>query len=208
MPRAAPALETHAPPVLDHATEWRDAWVTSDETIGSCTELRISGCVVRDVRFTGADLGALHVDNTIFERCDFTGVVAESIDLVRSELRDCRMDACSVTGGRWHEVAIQRCTMRDASLRSTTWQHAEFIEVVLARADFTNAAFEQTSFERCDLSEALFWSAALAGVSFPGCRLDAVRGGLAFRGTRIDAAQIFDVARTLFEGLDIAVLDD
>jgi len=45
-----------------------------------------------------------------------------------TEWRDCRMDAFSANGGRWHDVAIERCTMRDVSLRGTTWQHAEFVE--------------------------------------------------------------------------------
>lgn len=129
--------------MLDNATEWRDAWVTSDDTIASCRELSISGCVVRDVRFTGADLGALHVDNTIFERCDFT-----------------------------------------------------------------NATFEHACFERCDLTEAQFWHASLGGASFPGSRLDAVRGGLAFRGARIDLTQVTDVALKVFEGLEIVVVEE
>lgn len=193
--------------MFDDGTEWRDSLVTSDETIASVTELWISGCVVRGVSFTGADLGAFHADNTVFERCDFTGVVADSIDIVQSELRDCRMDAFSANDGRWHDVAIERCTLRDASLRNTTWQHAELVEVVFARADFTNATFEQASFERCDLTEALFWHASLGGVSFPACRLDAVRGGLAFRGTRLELAQVNDVAMTVFEGLEIVVDD-
>jgi uncharacterized protein YjbI with pentapeptide repeats len=204
-PRTAAVRETHTRGVLDDATEWRDSWVTSDETITSCSELWISGCVVRDVRFTGADLGALHVDNTVFERCDFSGVVADSIDVVQCELRDCRMDAFSANDGRWHDVAIERCTLRDAYLRNTTWQNAELVEVMLTRADFTNAAFEQASFERCDLTEAQFWHASLGGVAFPGCRLEAVRGGLAFRGTRLDLAQVTDVALTVFEGLEIVV---
>jgi uncharacterized protein YjbI with pentapeptide repeats len=207
-PRTAAVRETHARGVLDNATEWRDAWVSSDETIASCSELWISGCVVRDVRFTGADLGAFHVDNTIFERCDFSGVVADSIDVVQSELRDCRMDAFSANGGRWHDVAIERCTLRDVSLRGTTWQHAELAEVMFTRADFTNATFEHARFERCDLTEAQFWHASLGGVSFPGSRLDAVRGGLAFRGTRIELNQVTDVALTVFEGLEIVVVEE
>jgi uncharacterized protein YjbI with pentapeptide repeats len=204
-PRSTAAHETHARGVLDVGTEWRDSWVTSDDTIESCVELWISGCVVCDVRFTGAELGAFRADNTVFERCDFTGVVADAIDVVQCELRDCRMDAFSANEGRWHDVAIERCTLRDAYLRNTTWQNVELVEATLTRADFTNAAFEQASFERCDLTEAPFWHASLGGVAFPGCRLDAVRGGLAFRGTRLELAQVTDVALTVFEGLDIVI---
>jgi uncharacterized protein YjbI with pentapeptide repeats len=206
-PRASATRDLHIDGAVADTTEWRDACVTSDDVIGSTSELWISGCTVRDVRFTGAELRELRVDNTVFERCDFSGVIAESIDLVQCELRECRMDALVANDGRWHDVLVEQCTMRDASLRFTGWQHAAFVDVVLAGADLTNATFEQTTFERCDCTGAQFWHASLAGTGFPGCRLEGVRGGAAFAGTRLEVAQILDVAPTVFEGLGIEIVD-
>lgn len=208
-PRCASAQPGSIPPFADDDAEWSDLVVEGLDLSGIvAATLTITGCVLRDVSLTGASIGELRIANSVFERCELSGFSADRLEVAQSEFRGCRMDGAVVGGGRWLDVGVLECSAREASMRMTTWQRAEFVDSVMPRVDFTEADLGAASFEGCDLGGAQFWGATMLGVTLRGSALGGVRGGLAFRGARIDALQITDIGRTLFEGLDIVVLDD
>lgn len=206
-PRVAPS--TARTIVLDvvENDEWRDALIDATTALWSVRSVRISGCVLRGVRFTGAELVQVELDNTVLEDCDLSGAVADGLQLVQCELRGCRLDGIDAGRNRWSDVALVDCSLRDASLRSSRWQRVDVTGSVAVGADLSGLECEHVTFTRCDLSGVQFWHASLAGTSFPGCQLEGVRGGTAFRGTRLEATQILDVAPTVFEGLGIEIVD-
>jgi uncharacterized protein YjbI with pentapeptide repeats len=204
-PRVAPSAARILSGALDAGDEWRDLTITGDAAGVVAGSLTIVGCVLRGVVLTGAGLDRLSLTNCVLEDCELTGVAADRIDVLQCELLRCRMDAFDGGRGRWRDVALRDCTLRDASLRMTTWQHAALTDTRLSNADFTGATFDDVAFTGCDLRGATFWDASLGGVELYGSDLDRLRGGLALRGVRIDAVQLVDVARAVFEALDIEV---
>lgn len=164
-PRLAPVDTRTIDGTLEDHDEWRDATIDGDASGAVARAVAITGCLLRNVRLTGADLEALSISNSVLEDCELSGVMAERLELSQCELVRCRMDGLVAGRGRFRDVRFVECALRDSSLRMTTWQRSELHEVELARADFTGAVFDDAcSFTRCDLSGALFWDTTMAGV--------------------------------------------
>ena len=83
-----------------------------------------------------------------------------------------------------------------------------FRDCLLTGADLSGADLRGARFERCDLTEAELREARLEGAVFDSCRLEAIRGALSLRGTRMRWEDIVGLAGAFAAELRIELIPD
>lgn len=64
----------------------------------------ISGCRISGTAFVGTELIRARVNDTLFERCDMSGVILAHAVLTRVEFHDCRLSGADLSAGHWRDV--------------------------------------------------------------------------------------------------------
>lgn len=206
------------PPRLD-ALEPVDAESVVDDDEWSGLEIRgsarrdggsleIDGCRLVGVALVGSTVERLRVTDTVFEDCDLSGLVAEESDLLRVELRGCRMRGLVLPQSRWRDVRIDGASLDEASLRLASAGRVEITGSSLRDVDLYGAELADAALRSCDLTGVELSSAHLRGTHLQGSTLVGLRGADALRGVVIDPAQVHQVALGILAALEIVVDDD
>ncbi len=170
--------------------------------------LELDECRLVGVSLVGSVLERLRATDVLFEDCDLSGVAVDAADLLRVELRGCRLRGVVLPQARLHDVRIVGGTLDEASLRLASGSRVEITGSSLREADLYGIELTESSLTGCDLTGAELSAARLPGARLHGSVLDGVRGAEGLRGVVIDSGQLHALALRVFAALDIEVDDD
>lgn len=164
----APRLPKALAPLEDKEALLRDEYgdpasITGAEICVSAvgcdlSKLELSGCLVRNCRFSGADMFGASFTDTVFEQCDFSNCV----------LRDAYFSRCEFLG----------CKLTGADPAGVVMKHTAFRDCMLRLANFSGMNADTAVFEGCDLSDAVFRECKLRRFEMSNCSL---RGAVVFK---------------------------
>lgn len=129
----------------------------------------LTDAVIRDCRFTGAQLTGGCLDRAYVERCDFERVRLEQGSLMGTVIKDCHFSGAQLDG-----VQAQRASVHGG----------DFSAISATDADFSAANWSACRLERADFSLAQLGDASFSGVQAPG---SVFRGAL-LQGLRLTSA--------------------
>jgi uncharacterized protein YjbI with pentapeptide repeats len=121
-------------------------------------------------------------------RADFSGQVAEDI-----EISGCRLTSTSFSGAqlpraRLSDTVFERCDLSAAVLSQATLTRVEFADCRLSGADLSGARLQDVLFSECRLVDVNLRMAAGARVRFDGCNL----AGAGLYAAQLPGACLFD----------------
>jgi uncharacterized protein YjbI with pentapeptide repeats len=174
--------------------------VTEDPVIGGC---RLTGAAL-----VGTDLIRARVNDTVFERCDLSGVILSRAVLTRVQFDDCRLSGADLSGAKLRDVGFHECRLVDASFRMASGDRVRFERCDLSRADLYAAELPGAYLFHSNLSETEISKATLTGARFHGSTVERISGIEALRGGTIGSTQIMPVAFQLLAVMGITVDDE
>ena len=128
------------------------------------------GMLLRDLDFSGMDLGEAGFQNARLERCRFVGsdlsyalfggAVAVDCDFTRAVLAGASLDAGDFRGCRFDGATISRAILNASDFRGTS---------------FRGADLNRSGIVHCDLRGAVFDGAKLGDATFANCRVEGAR---------------------------------
>lgn len=186
--------------------EWNDERVVGVDLAGADAEhVRIGGCELRDVAFTGAHLHRCALTDVRLVGCDLSGAFVGESQWLRVELRNCRMAGFVVSQSRLRHVRFTEAKIDGGDFRLVSAENLAFVDCALADADFYEANLTRVSFEQCDLRRAHFAGVTAHELRLHGSDVEGVRGAASLKGTSITAAQVHPLALSLFAELGISI---
>ena len=172
------------------------------QTNGRRKTLRIEGCLLERVHWSGGEFESIVWKDVRLVGCDLANVRARRIALTRVELVDCRLAGFSATALDWQDVLIRNGDMRYAVVRDGRFRSCEFDRCNWQDADLQNADLTGSVFRSCDLNRADFQGATLQNADFRGSQVGGMLArGNDLRGAIVDPSQAMEFARIL--GLQI-----
>ncbi|MEO6120941.1 MAG: pentapeptide repeat-containing protein [Acidimicrobiales bacterium] len=212
-PRLARALrpvDVAVDAAQDGELDWEAALVTGSFPADrpDADILDVAASTVVGVRLAGAAFRRVSITDTVFDRCDLSGVLLGTASLSRVELRDCRLSGLNLGGAQLTDVRLVGCRMDGASLRMASGQHLCFEDCGMAGSDFTGATFARARLFDCDLTGAVFSQARLDGARLHGSTLEAIIGGGALRGVVIGSGQLLSMAMLALAAMGVRIDDD
>jgi len=196
------------PVVLTDEASWDSLELTGSFVGQTAAHVDVTGCSLRGVALTGAEIDRLRLVDSVLEDCELSGAVLTRLSVVRVEFHRCRLSSLTATGATWKDVRFTDCKLDQANLRMTTWESSSFESCILVDAEFGSANLKGTRLHSCDLTGADFSAAKMDGASLHDSILERVRGGEAFRGVHIGTDQVLPLAFSVFSALSIRIDDD
>ena len=90
---------------LTGAAQLEDAWVRAGSLEGQdVRELRLRGCIVEGVAFSGAQIRSARWRDARFVRCDFSNARILGLEGVRVEFVDCRLTGIKALESKMEDV--------------------------------------------------------------------------------------------------------
>ena len=193
---------------LSDDVHWEGLSVGADFSGQVAEDPVVSGCRLTGAAFVGTDLTRARVNDTVFERCDLSGVMLARAVFTRVEFVDCRLSGADLSGAKLRDVVFRECRLVDATLRMASGDRVRFERCDLSGADLYAAELPGAYFFHSKLSEAEMSKATLTGARFHGSTFERIKGAEALRGGTIASAQIMPVAIHLLAVMGITVDDE
>jgi uncharacterized protein YjbI with pentapeptide repeats len=207
-PRLAASLEPVDAQSVDDGTEWRDAEIVGELAGREIVDVDFSGCVFRQVSFTGARLEEARIADCLFDSCDLSGMWLEAARLDRVELRSCRMLGWLAPLAHLADVRARDCRLDEANLRMSTGHHVQFDSCSMRAADLYQCRWESARFFDCDLTKCRFDQVDLRGARLHGSTLDDLVAADCLRGVIIDSSQLSALGYAVLGALGVTTDDD
>jgi uncharacterized protein YjbI with pentapeptide repeats len=148
----------------------------------------LSSAALVEVSFRDATLTGAQCLDTTFRVCDWRGVKAAGVTLLKRTLAGLNADGADLSGANFIE-----CTLDGASFRSAILTGANFVQCSARGVPWAEARLSQAVFAQgCELGDGDFSSAELAGANLRGAHL--VRA--VFREARLDDADLSEADLT------------
>jgi len=162
------------------------------------------------VRWTGSQLGRLHLTDVTFLDCDLSGVVMDEGSWLRVRFQRCRLSGLVAPDLRANRVVFDDSKLDGAWLRMSVWERCALRDCDLTRADLYGARFKQSRIVRsrldgAQLSTARLDSTALHGSTFTGTlglTIDVLRGAI------VASDQLMALAPPLLTAAGLVVDDE
>jgi uncharacterized protein YjbI with pentapeptide repeats len=169
---------------------------------GKTGALRLEGCVLRHVRFTGSEFGSVVWKDVRLIGCDLANCKAHRMSLLRVEMEDCRLSGLSSPAADWRDVLVANSDARFAQFPGGVFQRCEFTSTGLQEADLRGADLRGALLRACRLGRADLRQARLRETDLRHSDLDEMLVGLTdLAGAIVDAPQAMVLARLM--GLQI-----
>jgi uncharacterized protein YjbI with pentapeptide repeats len=207
----APRLADVLDPVEAGAVIDDDEWVAVEVRGAAHRDggtLELDECRLVGVSLVGSAFDRFRATDVLFEDCDLSGVFADDADLLRVELRGCRLRGLVLPQARLRDVRIVGGSLDEASLRLASGSRVEITGSSLREADLYGIELAESHLTGCDLTGAELSAARLPGARLHGSVLDGVRGAEGLRGVVIDSAQVHPLALRVLAALDIEIDDE
>jgi uncharacterized protein YjbI with pentapeptide repeats len=165
---------------------------------GKTGALRLEGCVLRHVRFTGSEFGSVVWKDVRLIGCDLANCKAHRMSLLRVEMEDCRLSGLSSPAADWRDVLVANSDARFAQLPGGVFQRCEFTSTGLQEADLRGADLSGALLRACRLGRADLREARLQETDLRHSDLEDMLVGLAdLNGAIVDAPQAMVLARLM-----------
>jgi pentapeptide repeat protein len=182
---------------------------------------------LRDACWSGAQLDAFRVEETLLARIDLSNAALTDAVFVDAVLDEPDFSNAVIRGGSWTRVLVSggRLTgtqLAETLLRDTTWRgvsaalsafrmadlgRTTFQSCNLREADFTGSRCEVVRFHDCDVRGAVFTKARFASSEFRRCELDGIEGVESLSGTSMEYDAAVGLAPALAAALGIRLVD-
>ena len=139
-----------------------------DMTSRQVEEFSVELSCLGDIVFNSATIIEFESKDTIFARCSFAGTQCDRSYVLRSELRNSRLQGVQMVEGVFRDVVIVGSKCSTANFRFCSFKNVIFDNCNLKEADFLGSTLDSVSFKNCDLSHSEFSQSKLKKVSFKG----------------------------------------
>jgi uncharacterized protein YjbI with pentapeptide repeats len=162
------------------------------------------------VRWTGSQLGRLHLTDVTFVDCDLSGVVLDDGSWLRVRFTRCRLSGLVAPDLRATAVVLEDCKLDDAWLRMSIWERSALRDCDLTAADLYGSRWKRSQIVRsrldgAQLSTARLDSTAVHGSTFTGTlglTIDVLRGAI------VATDQLLSLAPPLLTAAGLVVDDE
>lgn len=180
-------------------------------------EERIEGLLFSDLRFENSELYDLHVSESAFLHCSFSGSRLINGNYIDVSFSGCDFSNCDLSKTAFRRVSFIQCKLmgtdlincfiKDVRFTDCQMEYVNFAETKLLQSGFFTCRMAQSRFNACRL-EALFCDAeltlaafnytSLSGIDLTNCAIDGLQVTLPdLRGLRVSAIQAVELAKLL-----------
>ena len=162
--------------------------------------IKIDGCVFRNVVFENCDFRKIDMVDVVFENCDLSNIDFSDSGIYRVEFINCKL-----IGSIFNDCILKSVLFKDCAGRYSNFAFSKFKGVSYINSDFSYSVFQEVENEMLlldstNLVKSVFTGASLDNVDFTNCdiegievRLKDVYGGIFSVGQALDLTKLMGI---------------
>ncbi len=175
----------------DGRCHYKNCVITLDDTVRELDEMIFTGC-----QFEG-DFSAVHVTDTVFEKCRLMTMMFEHISFRRVSFRHCQMTGFSCDDVGMKDVSFESSKMNLLNLVNSTFDGVSFVDNDMTDSYFFHIKPQKWTVQSCRFTSAAFIETPLTGLNLSDSDLE---------GITVQADDLVGVTVNRYQAADIISL--
>ena len=173
-----------------------------DEDIQDINDInvRLNGCIFKNVVFENCDFRKIDMVDIIFENCDLSNINFSDSGIYRVEFINCKL-----TGSVFNDCTIKSVSFKESMARYSNFAFSKFKGVNLVNSDFAYSVFQEVdncsiTINNTNLTKAIFTGMNLENIDFTTNNIEGielnlkdVKGGIFSMEQAIDLTKLMGI---------------